>query len=29
MMMTVILALLTDRGPHAGSETQDVRLMQP
>jgi MFS family permease len=29
MIMTVLLALVTDRGPQAGSEARDVRLMQP
>jgi MFS family permease len=29
MIMTVILALVTDRGPRASSEVPDVRLMQP
>ena len=29
MMLTVLLALVTDRGPQAGSEAPDPRLMQP
>jgi MFS family permease len=29
MILTVLLALVTDRGPQAGSEAPDVRLMQP
>jgi MFS family permease len=29
MMLTVLLALVTDRGPQAGSEAPDPRMMQP
>jgi hypothetical protein len=29
MIMTVILALVTDRGTQVGSEVRDERLMQP
>jgi hypothetical protein len=29
MMMTVLLALVTDRGPQASSEPLDPRLTQP
>jgi MFS family permease len=29
MVMTVLLALVTDRGPQASSEAPDPRLMQP
>ena len=29
MILTVLLALVTDRGPQAGSEARDARLLQP
>jgi MFS family permease len=29
MILTVLLALVTDRGPQVGSDAPDVRLMQP
>jgi hypothetical protein len=29
MILTVLLALVTDRGPQRTSEAPDVRLMQP
>jgi hypothetical protein len=29
MVLTVLLALVTDRGPQASSERADVRVLQP